>query len=54
MRNYTIIGGAVLVLLAGLAARAEIKVTVEHNGNEQATPSFKFKTIPSPATNDAE
>jgi hypothetical protein len=36
--------GAAALLLAALAARAEVKVTVGHNGNDQATPAFKFDT----------
>ncbi len=36
--------------LAALAARAEIKVTVEHN--REATEAFKFNTIPGPLRND--
>jgi hypothetical protein len=38
--------------LAGLTAQAEIKVTVDHNPNGQATAEFKFKHVPSPSTND--
>jgi len=40
-------------LLAGLAAQAEIKITVDHNPNEQATPEFKFKNVPSPTATNA-
>lgn len=42
-----------VALLAGYTARAEIKVTVDHNANDQATPRFKFKDVPSPSSNDA-
>lgn len=41
------------ILLAGLAAQAEIKTTVDHIANDQAKPEFKFKNVPSPSTNDA-
>jgi len=44
---------AVALLLAGLAAQAEIKTTVDHNSNDQATPEFKFKNVPSPAAANA-
>src|SRR6267378_3127876 len=44
---------AVALLLAGLAAQAEIKITVDHNPNEQATPEFKFKNVPSPTATNA-
>src|SRR5271155_2315240 len=45
--------GILLVLAAGLTARAETKVAVERNRNDDATPKFKFKNIPSPASNHA-
>lgn len=40
------------ILLAGLPAQAEVKVTVDHNTGDKATPAFKFNTVPSPSTND--
>lgn len=52
MNCQRIIAGMAAFLLVGFAARAEIKVTVDHNANEQATPQFKFKNVPSPSTND--
>ena len=53
MSYRKIVVGMAAVLLAVFAARAEIKVTVAHNANDQATPEFKFKNVPSPSTNDA-
>jgi len=43
--------GAALALLAGLSARAEVKVTFERN--VRGTPEFKFKNVPGPLRNDA-
>jgi hypothetical protein len=40
------VGAAVLLLLAAVGARAEIKATVEHIKNEDATAEFKFKKVP--------
>jgi hypothetical protein len=45
------ITAAALVLLAGLTARAEVRVTVERN--VEGTPEFKFRNVPSPLKNDA-
>lgn len=42
---------ALLNLLA--AAPSEVKVTIEHNSGSAATGSFKFKSIPLPAKDDA-
>jgi hypothetical protein len=39
--------------LGALAARAEVKVTVEYNSVAAATAAFKFRTVPAPARNDA-
>ena len=43
----------VLALAGSLAARAELKITVGHNGNDNALPGFQFKNIPSPSRNNA-
>jgi hypothetical protein len=53
--NYrTLILTLAVVLAGGLAARAEVKVTVERNDNNAATPAFKLKNIPAlSATNAA-
>jgi hypothetical protein len=52
MKTYHgIILGAGLLLLAGLAARAEVKVLIDHNSD--GDPSFKFKTVPGPVKHDA-
>jgi hypothetical protein len=40
-----------LLFLAGLAARAEIKVVIDHNGD--GDPEFKFDNVPGPVKNDA-
>lgn len=44
-----LLGAVLLALLVQGAAWAEIKVTVDRNGEAEATPRFKFKTVPSPA-----
>ena len=36
------------LLLMGTIARAEVKVTVDHNEGDKATSDFKFKTVPTP------
>jgi hypothetical protein len=51
MTNRAVMVGAALVLLAGLTARAEVKVLVDHNA--QGNPDFKFKTVPGPVQGDA-
>ncbi len=48
-----LITGALLVLLTGAVARAEVKVVFECNRGADATAGFKFKNVPSPASNDA-
>jgi hypothetical protein len=53
MKTHLTITTIVLALLAGLPARASIKITVDHNDNEHAGPEFKFKNVPSPCTNNA-
>ena len=51
MKNF------ILILTGILAtchfAQAEIKVTVDHNSNSEATAKFKFKNVPPPAKQDA-
>src|SRR5258705_5230614 len=47
-----------LTLIAALTvsfgfAEPPVKVTVEHNSNNDASASFKFKSVPSPAKDDA-
>src|SRR5215471_15682203 len=42
-----------LLFAATLLCRAEIKTTVNHNPNENATSAFKFKDVPSPSKTDA-
>ncbi|MBM4027886.1 MAG: hypothetical protein FJ280_21165 [Planctomycetes bacterium] len=41
------------VLLPALFAQAEIEIAFEHNPAESAPAEFQFKTVPSPAQNDA-
>ena len=41
------------LLLAGLAAQAELKVTVGRNDSDDARPEFKFKNVPAPAGTNA-
>ena len=42
-----------LFLFTGWAARADVKITVDCNRNEDATAEFHFKTVPPPAVNNA-
>ncbi len=47
--------GTAALLFTALVARADtnIKATVEHISNDDATPQFKFKTVPAPASENA-
>jgi hypothetical protein len=45
--------GALFTVVPAFVARAEVKPVVEHHDNSQSTAEFKFKTVPSPAKNDA-
>src|SRR4051794_30569932 len=45
--------GMSALVLSAMTAPAEVKVIVERNQGEQATPEFKFKTVPAPAKDDA-
>jgi hypothetical protein len=54
MKNRTLIliaAGSLFV--AGLAAKAEVKVIVDHNGNDGASATFRLKDIPPVTTNNA-
>jgi hypothetical protein len=42
-----------IFLLATVASRAEIKVTVDHHDNDDASASFTFQTVHPPAANNA-
>ena len=46
-----VVGRIAFSILAGLTARAEVKVTFDRN--TEGTPEFKFKNVPSPVKNDA-
>lgn len=50
-RSSLIFGG--IFLLATITSRAEIKVTVDHHNDDEASASFTFKTVPPPTTNNA-
>ena len=50
-RTLSLAGVAILMFVVG--ARGEIKIVVEHNPNQDATPQFKFKNVPSPSKRDA-
>ncbi len=52
MKNYVSIVASIF-LLAGTSVRAEVKVTVESHGNDEATSEFAFKTIPPVMANSA-
>src|SRR5438309_1555175 len=45
--------GTSILLLAALAARAEVKTVVDHNEGDQINPEFKFKNVPAPSKTDA-
>jgi hypothetical protein len=45
--------GTMALLLFALVVRADVKATVEQIGNDDATPQFKFKTVPVPAKESA-
>jgi hypothetical protein len=53
VRRHPVCFAALLTILPALLVRAEVKPTVEYHDNSQATAEFKFKTIPSPAKDDA-
>ena len=42
-----------ILVLAALPLRAEIKITTERNENDVATRRFKFKNVPAPSRSDA-
>src|SRR5213075_2291219 len=44
---------SIALLVAPLLSSAEVKVKVEHNANDKASASFKFRTLPSLAQKDA-
>jgi hypothetical protein len=45
--------GISTLLFSAAVSFGEIKITVDCNSNDDATTQFKFKNVPSPATNDA-
>jgi hypothetical protein len=49
----TFVVGASIVLVFAMVSHAEIKTIAESNGNDTATPDFKFKNVPPPSRNDA-
>ena len=52
MRHGALVAGVLLLLLAAVAVRAEIKTVVDHNENDTATAQFKFKNVPAPSGRD--
>ena len=44
---------AICLLALRITSRAEIKILVDHNPNESASASFKFKRVPAPSKSDA-
>ncbi len=53
MKKDPLIAAVGIFLLATAGARADAKVTVENNGNDDATSAFKFTTVPRPSADDA-
>src|SRR5438552_2506662 len=51
MKIRALIIAVAFVVLAQMAARSEIKITIDHN--REGTPAFKFKNVPAPTKNDA-
>ena len=49
----TFVVGASIVLLFAVVSHAEIQTVAERNGNETATPEFKFENVPPPSRSDA-
>ncbi|HEX4590922.1 MAG TPA: hypothetical protein VH120_13380 [Gemmataceae bacterium] len=47
------LAGLSVILATAVAARAEIKTTIERNQDAAATPAFKFKKVPAPAKENA-
>lgn len=45
--------GVTVLVLTALTCLAEVKVTVNRNEGDQATPQFKFKEVPAPAGDNA-
>src|SRR5436190_4607447 len=41
------------IVIGAISARADVKTTVAHNEDADATPAFKFKNVPSPSRTDA-
>jgi hypothetical protein len=53
MRSLVTFVAGIVFVLASAAAQAEVKVAVECNHGDDATPQFKFKKVPGPVDNDA-
>jgi len=54
MKNsHALIAGISALLFTAAVSSGEIKTTVDHNTADAATTQFKFKNVPSPATDDA-
>ncbi|MDE3066335.1 MAG: hypothetical protein KGJ60_02165 [Verrucomicrobiota bacterium] len=53
MKNHLPVIATGLCLLAGLAASAETKVTVDYHNNDTTTPEFAFESVSSPSADDA-
>src|SRR5260370_374070 len=53
MKHLKYISAIGMMVLAGMAAPAEIKVPVGHNESDDAAPGFKFRNVPSHSANDA-
>ncbi len=53
MRCFKLLTAGAAVVLLSASAQAEVKVAVECNRGDDATPQFKFKQVPSPVDKDA-
>ncbi len=48
-----LVAGAAIVLAFAVISRAEIKIVVDHNRNQDATADFRFANVPAPSRSDA-
>ncbi|HZI33760.1 MAG TPA: basic secretory protein-like protein [Candidatus Binatia bacterium] len=53
MKHRLAVVAAGILLLSSWSAQAETTVLADHVNNDNATPEFAFKTVPSPSPNDA-
>jgi hypothetical protein len=52
-RNLRLSLATIVLSLLQFTAGAQVKITIDHNTGASINPEFKFKSVPSPARNDA-